>query len=463
MTTAAPATNSTASGMYHGWMPTPDRRGTTDLLWSCVSTIILCVWTAIHLPVPYYSRRKPKLSEDWRTWLRQKIIASRLVPALISFVIPELLAFMACQEFVKAYTGGKTMNLGKKGLIHSFFLNMGGFCLRSTDGTLCQLDFKIYWDLTYGHEEATSDSDDASATDVTSITSVTSVTSVTSPFEGTFYDSESLSELGDLGVVNEFSFVPSLTSTEAFGEPELWNIDMRIFSEDDIKAQSKADSVTKMIACFQALWFVTQVISRVAEGRAVTLLEVSTCAYVFSAFVAYVAWWKKPQSCSMPLMIDCPDDVIPKIPQSGYQENEGTWAEYFWGGAAWDPPELSPALLASIFFILPLCFGAIHIAAWNVTLPSKFEIWMWRSTTVFCCLLPLISFMPGELWGIIQHRSFPNVYYGLRRDLNYWDMLVLGSYAAVRVCMMIQILISMRSLPLSAYDTVNWSAAIPHI
>ena len=454
MTTAAPATNSTASGMYHGWMPTPDRRGTTDLLWSCVSTISLCVWTAIHLPVPYYSSRKPKLSENWRKWLRQKIIASRLVPALISFVIPELLAFMACQEFVKAYSGKKNMNLGSKGLIHSFFLNMGGFCLRSPDGTLFQLDFKIFWDLSDGYKEATSDSDDASATNESS---------VTSHFEGTFYDSESLSELGDLGVVNEFGLAHSLTSVEAFGEPDPWRIDMHKFSEDDIKAQSKADSVTKMIACFQALWFVTQVISRVAERRAVTLLEVSTCAYVFSAFVAYVAWWKKPQSCAMPLMIDCPDDVIPGLPKSGYQDIEGTWAEFFWGGATWDPPELSPALLASIFYILPLCFGAIHVAAWNVTFPSEFELWMWRSTTVFCCLLPLISFMPGEVWGVIKNRSFPAVYYGLRRDFDIGDMLVLGSYAAVRVCMMAQILVSMRSLPLSAYDTVNWSAAIPHI
>ena len=81
------------------------------------------------------------------------------------------------------------------------------------------------------------------------------------------------------------------------------------FSESGISTLSKADNLTKKFACFQALWFVTQVFSQVAESRAVTPLEVSTrtCAYLFSASIAYAAWWKKPQNYSMPLMIDCSD------------------------------------------------------------------------------------------------------------------------------------------------------------
>ena len=46
---------------------------------------------------------------------------SRLVPALISFVVPEFLAFVAVQEFLKARATRKSLDLTSKGLIHSFF------------------------------------------------------------------------------------------------------------------------------------------------------------------------------------------------------------------------------------------------------------------------------------------------------------------------------------------------------
>ena len=497
MTTAAPVANLTASGLYHGWMPTPDRRGTTDLLWSCLSTITLCVWTAIHLPVPYCSREKPKFSEDWRNWLRQKVIRSRLVPALVTFVIPEFLAFMAVQEFVKARSTRKSLDLDGIGLIHSFFLNMGGFCLRSPDGTLFQLDFDILWEAYWSG----SDYDDASATTETfgtthsegtcydsedlcelgdvgivndcrssyslDIARVPDEVFFTSHVGGTWYDSESLSELSDSSVVSDYRYTlhraRPLGRISAEALQEVFITGLEKFREDDIKALSKADSMTKTIACFQALWFVTQVISRVVQGRAVTLLEVSTCAYVFSASIAYLAWWKKPQNCSVPLMIDCPDDMIARLPVSGYQDAEGIWAQYIWGGASWDRPELSPLLLTLSFYTIPLCFGAIHVAAWKITLPSEIEIWMWRSSTVICCGLPLLGSLASEMWFLVTDRRFSSGLYGLTRHLGPFEVMVFAVYAAVRLYMIAEVLISMRSLPLSAFDTVNWSAAVPHI
>ena len=454
MTTVAPATNLTASQMYHGWMPTPDVRGTTDLLWSCFSTIALCVWTAIHLPIPSYSREKPKFSVNWRNWLRQKMKESRLVPALISFVVPEFLAFVAVQEFLKARATRKSLDLTSKGLTHSFFLNMGGFCLRSPDGTLFQLDHSLLVNLANG-SEATSDSDE---------TDPTSETSVRCHPECWIHGLDDLSERGSLGVI-EHKATSDIDSANATGSiffashTEEWIHQLAKFDENDITALSKGDSSTKTIACFQALWFVTQVISRVVESRAVTLLEVSTCSYVFCAFITYVAWWKKPQNCSVPLMIDCSDDVIARLPRSGYGDIEGTWAEFIWSGASWEVP--LPFALS--FNALPLCFGAIHVAAWKIALPSQIELWMWRSSTILCCGYPFVNIMPLEAWYLIRHRSFSGNFYGLPPHLPCWQTMVITFYVAVRVYMIIEIFISLRSLPLSAYDTVNWSATVPHI
>lgn len=34
------------------WQPAPQGRGTLSILWTCILTMILCVWTALHLNVP---------------------------------------------------------------------------------------------------------------------------------------------------------------------------------------------------------------------------------------------------------------------------------------------------------------------------------------------------------------------------------------------------------------------------
>lgn len=129
-------------------------------------------------------------------------------------------------------------------ITHSFFLNMGGFCLRSPSGMFHQLKYKDLLILGNIESKARSRRDDANTT-------------------------------------AEIIIAPTT---------EVWIRELEKFSEDGINALSKADSLTKVIACFQALWFVTQVFSRLGGNQAVTLLEVSTCANVFSAFIAHAAW-----------------------------------------------------------------------------------------------------------------------------------------------------------------------------
>ena len=115
---------------------------------------------------------------------------------------------------------------------------------------------------------------------------------------------DDLNELGDLGIADDSRAISNVNDANVMGEipmapnaerwiheshTEEWIHSLGNFSEDDISALSKAYSLTKMIACFQALWFVTQVISRVVEDRAVTLLEELVLAFV-SLRVAHMFW-----------------------------------------------------------------------------------------------------------------------------------------------------------------------------
>lgn len=186
--------------VVHGWISTDCGRGTSDILWNCLATIFLCVWTTVHLPVPLYLGQRP-LS------LRQKLVRSGIGPTLISVVAPEFLAITAVVELWESWQGRKMMKRLTHinwSLTHQFFVEMGGICLRSPNGLHVQI---------MG---------------------------------------------GEALRVMEASRSPSKPSTDA---PN-WVSELEKLTEDQIKSLAKSDSLSKLIACGQGLWLVTQVISR---------------------------------------------------------------------------------------------------------------------------------------------------------------------------------------------------------
>lgn len=73
-----------------GWVKSARSRGTADLLWSCITTLTLCVYTAIHLNIPRIggSRRKQHARKaKWTT---------------IGIFAPEFVLFTAWQQFWSA-------------------------------------------------------------------------------------------------------------------------------------------------------------------------------------------------------------------------------------------------------------------------------------------------------------------------------------------------------------------------
>lgn len=64
------------------WKPNPNTRGTSDILSTCIITMLLCVWTAVHLNV----------SPPGSVWLPRLRKVRWLVLALLA---PEMIAYTA--------------------------------------------------------------------------------------------------------------------------------------------------------------------------------------------------------------------------------------------------------------------------------------------------------------------------------------------------------------------------------
>ncbi|KAK0710086.1 hypothetical protein B0T26DRAFT_861322 [Lasiosphaeria miniovina] len=116
------ATNST---IVTGWVPEPEGRGTFGILRSCIMTLVLCVYTALHLNIP-----APNLTAFAACMRKGKWV-------LMGCFAPELVVFVAwCQRRQATRllgqmreVPGDTYRLWT--MTHSFYATMGGFVLNT--------------------------------------------------------------------------------------------------------------------------------------------------------------------------------------------------------------------------------------------------------------------------------------------------------------------------------------------
>lgn len=124
-----------SSHQLSGYVSDPNGRGTPTQVVSCLLTLILCVWSALHLNVPPRDQTRLQL-----VWLNIRwIIAGIYAPELVVFTawrqwssarLPNQLVLDTLQEQRKLPSGcggGKTHC--EWSMTHSFFACSGGFAM----------------------------------------------------------------------------------------------------------------------------------------------------------------------------------------------------------------------------------------------------------------------------------------------------------------------------------------------
>src|SRR5215472_15089410 len=116
----------------------PNIRSTFQILWSCITVLILCTWSVLHLNVPVQlvsviHGRAIKIKKAFYTMWRK----TRWM--IFAFVAPEVLLGAAAVDLLSAMTSMRDMRdlAGEDGvewqLCHGFLANMGGFAVRFDD------------------------------------------------------------------------------------------------------------------------------------------------------------------------------------------------------------------------------------------------------------------------------------------------------------------------------------------
>ena len=423
--------NLTDSSLVHGFVTADCGRGTIDILWSCLTAIFLSIWTVIHLPVPCFDIERPDK-------FRKKVVRSRVGASLVALLGPEFMLFMALVETAGAYTAKRKLQKLSidVNLTHGFFLAMGGFCLRAPGGKCHQLRSVDVENAFTASKTAAEARDTTTATD-------------------TVTETEDVIVATDTAVEIEDALLHS----------EEWVRELKLVKESDINDLAKSDTIEKLLTSFQGLWVLTQAISRIYQHKALSLAEVTTSAYICCAIGIYAFWWKKPQNCSVPIMITCSEEAIDELSSSAYEDYTDFWSELLWAGRAFsflegvDVDGYSDSTLVCISGLCVLSlmiFGSVHLASWNSRLPSTSELWMWRGSSLFCVIYAnLFAFV--FVRGVNQRSG--------ALDAVLENLTIYGSfvYIIVRIYMIVEVFISLRALPASAFQSVQWSSFVPHI
>ena len=226
-TSGTPSSTPASTPEYVGFVGDPNGRGTASLVISCLLTLLLCVWSALHLNIP---RREESLLSHY--WVNVRWIVTGVYA-------PELVVFVAWRQWSSAkILGGLVSQLdendittqaqrlaSKWTLTHGFFASTGGFA------------FEIPYEA-----------DDKQGYCPFLPKYISSPTRVTITARG-------------MALLVRCGHLPEV-------------------SEADIADKSKANDIAKALVIIQASWMLVQVIARLIVRLPVTLLEVNTIAHV---------------------------------------------------------------------------------------------------------------------------------------------------------------------------------------
>lgn len=233
------------------FVPDPTGRGTIGLVTSCLFTLSLCVWTAIHLNI--YPAKTPKST----------CLLHKAGWAVLAMFAPELVLWRAISQWQCArkirdkcnqYSRGAEMSQRQE--------NTQEGDLENNDATKWRLEHGFF--VAMGGLEVTVKDEDS----------------------WILNDGRTVTPAGVIQLA-KLNLLPTLNL-------------------ETIQGRSKADTFAKTLVCLQAGWMILQCISRKASGLPITLLELNTLAHVGCAVIMYAVWWKKPQNVTetFPIQID---------------------------------------------------------------------------------------------------------------------------------------------------------------
>jgi hypothetical protein len=404
-----------------GWTSAPNQRGTSDIIFSCLFTFILCCWTALHTDIPPPGPR----------WYHK--VWDKSICLILSTFAPELVLAKATQERGIIFRFGELRKECSKTSLppqwtdtHTWYSLMGGFktqapATNAKDVFLPPQTIVQLWRS--GHIDAScipreEEINDKSKSDIC---------------------------IKLLAMLQISAFLITVMARFASRLPT-----------STLEIQTLA-FVPIAILIFVTWWDKP---FDIGEPTPVSIrddagLEMSVCSNLQN-----IGAWNL--------------SVVPE------NSTEASVVKYSIFPTASSLKEVIPIgesnLDHSVSFIF-LLFGGIHLAAWNFPFVTNAEKLLWRTSGVIVAVILPVAYVVNWCCLIISTKTF-RIRFRLDYDLSKKPPIEVKSYPTVRkyvyrVCLSIYVLarcyllvegfIGLRALPADCYRTVDWLQYFPFL
>ena len=396
-----------------GWVETPEKRGTIDIIWACTSTIFVCVWVMLHLNVPADK-------DSYRTILTRKIKWFTM-----AILAPELLMLFAGGQWAAAKRSVEDMKaLGFHDweMINAFYAESGGFVLEPKDGPKFPVTAKQIHFLA----------------------------------EHRYIKTPSISSKE----ISDKSKADSFAKTIAGAQAGWFVIQVIARAVQHLSVTLLELSTICLMTCTAAalfFWFYKPLDARVPTPIPCeyTLVEILKNAGLNER----IPYENTPLDFCDPLEYTSPQFPGNKL----WGEQQRPLSRI---------PNDRDSLLHNYKVLLVLsvptaAFGALQMIAWNFTFPTRAEQMLWRYTCVGGCAV-LGTGCALEAAAIIASKFTLS---GMKTFNSYkvqwpWCLSfhIAGSmYLIARLIVITEVVISLRALPASSFRTVQWTDWFPHV
>jgi hypothetical protein len=293
---AASPSNATLLPRTTSWYSPPNTRGTWQLLVTCLITINLCVWTAVHLNIPAKIDKKRPLKE--RLWSNYYYRRIRWV--LLGLLAPELVVYTAWMQWESARVFVKKVNRHNNkdnGNTRSIFAEDAETSDSPQGGNVKN----IHMD----DAETSNELQDEPGRHIPLMHSAVP----DEPHEMTmthgFYAGMG-SYYIDVDLPDDLSWKPPRRAylTANGLEYLIEKGGLSLPPKETIAERSKSDALAKSLVCLQAGYIIVQCISRLSSGLPLTFLEINTLGHVLCALIMYSFWFHKPQDLTLSIALE---------------------------------------------------------------------------------------------------------------------------------------------------------------
>ena len=446
-------------------------RGTIDILWSCLFTVIACTWTVQHLNIPEQREgRDSGWLGDIKWGLKRSFVSTKWMLATI--IAPEVLLSKYWGDLEDAKLNlRKLRNFAAEDgvpwtLSHCFFASMGGFVLRThasgrigkPENVACQRVPDI----------ADAPTKQSTQQELTLAIEPDTLTVPTS------YDGEGSDPQKSLENTN-FPNPYHLTAGDIFALRKSRVLTrLPYISPDELQDRSKSDSLVRTIAVGQILWVSIQILIRAARHLAISQLEITVVAFASCAVAMYGLNWYKPKGVEVPITImqyrgEAPRQVLDSLGMRSIVvsvlTNWTTIMRTFLGR----PAEPKGAPTSNVFthdalfglILGSLVFGGIHLAAWKFEFPTRTEQILWWSASLWCTCFCVVFYLCAVLFGLVAVCS-SFIAPVEDRLVDVGQMVLLFTYVVARLFLLVDVFRTLCFLPPDAY-VATWASNVPHI